>query len=309
MSKERPVNEKIDKAYQEYAKQHFNTGIKQDFATMLGVIAGSALMAFNIAVMLKNGDMISAGFTGIIMIIQRIVLNSFNISIPFTPLTILFNLFPAILCFRFVGKKFTLFSCISLVLVSLMADFCPEIFFTDDRLLIAVFGGILNGVGGALILRSGASAGGTDFVAMYYSVRKGINTFNYVLAFNTVLILSAGVLYGMESSLYTIIYQFVTTQVINFLYRRFVKKTLFIVTKHPHEVADAIMSSTHHACTIFNSVEGSYSGEQKHVVYTIIGANETSVTRKIIKGTDPNAFINTLNSDEVSGPFFSRPIN
>ncbi len=303
------VNEKIDLAYQKYAKEHYNTGIKANVFTGLGVVLGSLIISANIVIMLGPANMISAGFNGLTMLIQKIALKFFGVRLPFAPISILFNAFPAYLSFKHVGKRFTVFSAFSVVLISVFTDLIPEFVITEDRLLIAVFGGLLNGVAAGLILRSGACTGGTDFLAMYFSVKKSVNTFNAVLCCNVCLILVAGVLFGMDSALYSIIYQFVSTQTVNFIYKRYEKKTLFIVTEKPQEVADAIMSSTHHGCTIFNSAVGSYSGSQRHVVYTIIGANETAVVRKQIKGTDPLAFINTLNSDSVSGNFFQRPIS
>lgn len=309
MPKNVPVNEKIDNAYKDYAKQHYEKSIKQDFTTILSVIVGSALIAANISIMLEPGNLISAGFSGVVMLIQKIALKLFNISLPFSPLSLLLNVFPAILCYKSVGKKFTIYSFLSVIITALLIDVFPHYVVTTDRLLISVFGGIINGFGCALILRSGASSGGADFISIFYSVKKGINTFNATLAANCVLILIFGIMFGMDNAMYTIIFQYVSTQVINFLYTRFSKKTLFIVTQYPREVADIVMSTTHHSCTIFNSVEGGYSGEEKHVVYTIVAASDLVLVKKVVKGTDPDAFINTLSSEGVTGVFFNRPFN
>lgn len=309
MINDNPVNERIDKAYQQYASEHYNSNIKSDIKTLLGVLVGSGMQAFTIAVLLRQGGMISAGISGLVMLIQRIFSSFFNINIPFSITSILFNLVPGYFCFKYVGKKFTAFSFLSIIIVAILADLIPTFVITQDRLLIAIFGGILTGCGGGLILRSGACSGGTDFFAMYFGVKKGVNTFNTIFVCNSCMIIVSGLLFGMESAMYTIIFQYISTQMINFLYQRYAKKTLFVVTQFPHEVADAVMTSTKHSCTIFKSAEGSYSGEVRHVVYTIVGATEIGIVRKLIKGTDPHAFINTLNSDSVSGQFFQRPLN
>lgn len=309
MDKDVPVNEKIDQAYKEYAQKHYDKNIKQDITTFLSVIVGSALIAANIAMILEPGNLISAGFSGVVMLIQKVSLKWFNVSLPFTPLSFILNIFPAILCYKSVGKKFTIYSFLSVIITAVLIDIIPHYVITTDRLLISVFGGIINGFGCALILRSGASSGGADFISIFYSVKKGINTFNATLAANCVLILAFGLMFGMDNAMYTIIFQYVSTQVINLLYTRFSKKTVFIVTKLPHEVADVIMSSTHHSCTIFNSVQGSYSGEERHVVYTIVTAADLPLVKKLVKGTDPKSFINIVNSESVSGMFFNRPFN
>ncbi|MBQ0105192.1 MAG: YitT family protein [Armatimonadetes bacterium] len=302
------VNEKVDQAYRQYATEHFNNGIKSDIETAIGVFFGSVLIAVNMKLFLRSGNMIPAGFSGVAVLIQEIGASFFNTEIPFAPVSLLLNVFPAYLCYKTVGKRFTLFSCISVVLVALMTDFIPKETLSDDRLLIAIFGGIVSGFGSSLILNSGACSGGTDFLSMHFSVKKGINTFNTVFGCNCILILISGILFGMDSALYTVIYQFVCTKTVNFLYQRFAKKTLFIVTEKPQEVADVIMGSTHHTCTILNSAVGSYSGRHTHIVYTIVSASETATVRRLIKGTDPNCFINTMNSDSVTGLFYQRPI-
>ncbi len=307
-NKEHFANEKVDLAYRKYVEDHFNNGIKADIKTTIGVLFGSILIAANMKLFLRSGNMIPAGFSGVAVLIQEIGNTFFGLEIPFTPLSLMLNVFPAYLCYKTVGKRFTLFSCIAVVLVALMTDFIPKATLSEDRLLIAIFGGIVSGFGSLLILNSGACSGGTDFLSMHFSVKKGINTFNTVFACNCVLILISGILFGMESALYTVIYQFVCTKTVNFLYQRFSKKTLFIVTEKPREVADIIMETTNHTCTILNSAVGSYTGKHTHIVYTIIGAGETDTVRKLIKGTDPGCFINTLNSDAVTGLFYQRPI-
>ena len=89
------------------------------------------------------------------------------------PLSILFNAVPAYMAFKTVGRKFTLLSCLCIVLYSTFTDIIPAFPITYDPLLISVFGGIINGMALVMVLNVGASSGGTDFVAMFFSVRKG----------------------------------------------------------------------------------------------------------------------------------------
>ncbi len=309
MANDSVKNEKIDEAYRIYADRHFDKGMKENVKILSAVLIGSLLITFNLAVMLPAGGMIAAGFSGIAMFVQKIADSFFGVKIPFAPISLLLNVIPAYLCFRYVGRKFTTFSCVSIVLVSVFADFFPKFSVTDDVLLIAVFGGILNGIGVALILNRGASSGGTDFLAMYFSVKKGVTVFNIVFLCNTVMILLYGLMFGMENALYTIIYQFVSTQTVNSLYKRYMKKTLFIVTKHPHDIADAIMAVTHHSCTVLNSAQGGYTGETQHIVYTVIGAKEVGQVMKLVRKEDSAAFVDVMNSDSVYGQFYLRPIS
>ena len=299
--------EAVDESYEKYIREKNDSGIKTDARTLAGVVIGSLINAANVALFVNAGGLTPGGMTGISVLIQRAALKFAGITIPFAPLSLFFNFIPAIFAFRIIGKKYTLFSFISVIIFSFMTDFIPNLTVTKDPLLIALFGGILSGLASALVLNAGASQGGTDFIAMCVSAKKGINTFNYVLGFNIVLLLISGALFGMEPALYTIIYQFVATQVLNTFYKRYEKKTLFVVTNKPVEVSMEVRMTTNHTSTILDG-EGGYSGQNKYIVYMIVGADELNLVRKHVRAVDPNAFINVINSDMVTGKFYIRPL-
>ena len=297
----------VDEAYEKYIRERNDSGIKTDARTLAGVVIGSLINAANVALFVNAGGLTPGGMTGISVLIQRAALKFAGVTIPFAPLSLLFNFIPAIFAFRIIGKKYTLFSFLSVIIFSFMTDFIPNLTVTKDPLLIALFGGILSGLASALVLNSGASQGGTDFIAMCVSAKKGINTFNYVMGFNIVLLLISGAFFGMEPALYTIIYQFVATQVLNTFYKRYEKKTLFVVTNKPVEVSMEVRMTTNHTSTILDG-EGGYSGQNKYIVYMIVGADELNLVRKHVRAVDPNAFINVINSDMVTGKFYIRPL-
>lgn len=98
---------------------------------------------------------------------------------------------------------------------------------TGDILLISVFGGIINGLGMSLVLNSRACGGGTDFIAMSLSAKYKVSTFNYMLC-SAVIILISGTIFGMDKALYSIIFQFCNTQVINTFIRN-IRKRRFLL--------------------------------------------------------------------------------
>ena len=176
----------------------------------------------------------------------------FNITLPYTLVNLLLNTVPIYIGFRFIGKKLTLYSCLMIVLSSVLTDAMPAYAFTDDVLLISIFGGIINGVIISVCLIMNATTGGMDFISMYLSVKKGVDSWNLILAFNVVIILVAGLLFGWEKALYSIIYQYASTQMLHMLYKRYQKQTLFIVTNKPKEVCKAINIVSRHGATILN---------------------------------------------------------
>ncbi|MDO4438138.1 MAG: YitT family protein [Eubacteriales bacterium] len=301
-------NKKVDEAYASYIASQNNNRIENNFKTLLAVIIGSVIMAFNMRSFIEQGNLVPGGINGVVVLIQRISEKYFDMQIPFSILSFLFNCFPAYLAYKTVGKKFTMFSCLCIAIMSVIIDFMPAYPITYDPLLIAVFGGIIQGLAISLILNAGASSGGTDFVAMYFSVKKGITTWNYVLLFNAVVVSISGLLFGMDVALYTIIFQFVQTQVLNTLYKKYAKKTVFIVTDMPQEVSEKIMAVTHHSATMYRA-EGAYTHQPRYMIYTIIGADEVQQVRKQVRSVDNRAFINIMSSDTVSGNFYVRPLS
>ena len=236
-------------------------------------------------------------------ILQHICRTFLHISVPYSLFSILLNAVPATICYRVVGKKYTLRSVLCIFVMSIAVDMIPSHFITDDLLLIAIFGGIINGVLIALILNSHATSGGTDFISMIISKKKGISVWNYIFMGNVAVLLIAGCIYGMNVALYSIIFQYASTQMINMMYKRYDKDTLFIITKKPDEVYNIILKKTNHDATLFKGV-GCYKNEEKAMLYSVVNSDATRVVIMDIKKEDPDAFINYFGSKGIRGKFY-----
>lgn len=279
---------------------------KSDLQRVMLVLLGALVMALNIKIFVRAGDMFPGGFTGLTLLIQRTAARYFQIALPYTLINLLLNAFPAAISFKYIGKRFTLYSGLMIVATSVLTDLLPSLEVTSDPLLISVFGGIINGCAISLCLSASATSGGTDFIAIYFSEKKGVDTWNYVLAGNVAMLVVAGLLFGGEKSLYSIIFQFVSTQVLHALYKRYQKQTLLIITDHPDEVYRIIRDNTHHDATHFMGI-GCYEGKEKHMLYSVISAEETSRTIEGIREVDPKAFINCIGTEHITGRFYSSP--
>ena len=275
---------------------------------LLLLLLGSAIFALNMNTFIAAGDLVPGGFSGLSILIQGIARKFFHVSIPFSVLNIGLNAIPAILSYRLVGKRFTLLSCFNIFFFSLLVDLLPKYEIVDDPLLVAVFGAILGGVAISLVLNSGASSGGTDFIAMSISAKyKTTNAFNYMLYFSAAVILTYGLLFGMDKALYSIIYQFCNTQVINTLYKKYKKKTLLIVTDNPAAVSADLMELTNHSSTILKGF-GSYSANKKYLLYTVLSDGDVKKMKKRIREQYPDTFVNVINSSDVVGNFYIQPL-
>lgn len=280
--------------------------LKEDGKRVLVVCLAAVLMAVNIKSFVRTGGLYPGGATGLTILIQRIGVLLFKIEVPYTIVNLLLNAFPVYIGFRFIGKKFTLYSCLMIVLTSILTDMIPGYIITYDILLISVFGGIINGLVISMCLMMNATTGGTDFIAIYLSDKKGVDSFNIVLGLNVIILGIAGILFGWDKALYSIIFQFVSTQVLHVLYKKYQQQTLFIVTNRAKEVCAAIFEVSHHGATVLEG-EGSYEHCERNVVYSVVSSAESKKVISAVKAADAEAFVNVMRTEQLAGRFYQKP--
>ena len=270
------------------------------------ILIAALIMATNIKTFVNAGGLFPGGFTGLTILIQDIGKEFLHITIPFSVVNILLNSIPAIVAFKTIGKKFTLYSCLMIVCTSVFTDMIPSKPIVYDVLLICIFGGIINGFAINFCLRAGASTGGTDFIAIYASEKFHLDTWNYILCGNAVMLMIAGYLFGWNQALYSIIFQFASTQVLQTLHKHYRKHTFFIITNYPEEVYEVILHCTNHGATIFQGT-GCYDNETRSMVYSVVSSDEVKKVKEGVRLVDPKAFINVLKTDQLDGHFYQRP--
>lgn len=273
---------------------------------LIVIIAASLIMAININTFVSTGGLFPGGATGLTLLIQRSFAKFLNVSVPYTPLNLAINAVPVYIGFRFIGKKFTGSSLLVIALSSVLTDLLPSYVITYDTLLISIFGGIINGFAISMCLRNDTTTGGTDFISIFISQKTGRDSFNAILGMNVVILVVAGLLFGWDKALYSIIFQFATTQVEHVMYRNYQQVTLLIITKIPYEICEMIYSETDHGGTIIDGI-GSHEKNDRKIVYSVIGASEQDSMIKKIKQVDPNAFCNAIRTEKIAGKFYLHP--
>lgn len=280
--------------------------LKKDGKRIIIICIAAVIMAANTKSFIRTGGLYPGGVMGLTILIQAIFENFFHMEIPFSIVNLLLNLFPIYIGFRFIGKKFTLYSCLMIVLNSVLTDIIPANVITYDTLLISIFGGIISGCAISLCLMMNATTGGTDFLAIYLSEKKGVDSWNLVLLLNAVIISLAGFLFGWDKALYSIIFQYASTQILQMLYKRYQKQTLFIVTNKPEDICEAISAVSKHGATILRG-EGSYEHCERDIVYSVVSKEESKTVIRAVKEADAGAFVNAIRTEELSGRFYQRP--
>lgn len=270
------------------------------------IVAAAFLMAMNIKSFVRAGDLLPGGFNGLTLLIQQIARRFWDIDISYSLINFSLNAVPVLISFKYIGKKFTGYSCLMIVLTGIFTDILSGFQVTNDTLLVSVFGGILNACAISLCLYAGATSGGTDFIAIFFSEKYGIETWNYIFAGNCIILLIAGYLFGWNEALYSIIFQFTSTQVLHSLYKRYQKQTLLIITTKPDEIYEQIRKNTNHDATLFKGI-GCYRKHECNMLYSVVGRDEIKTITKKIRQIDPNAFINTMNTQQLTGRFYQKP--
>ncbi|GHV02667.1 membrane protein [Spirochaetia bacterium] len=274
------------------------------------ILAGAVLMAFNLNTFVRAGALIPGGFTGLTLLIQEICLRYGNIHVPFSIILYVLNAIPAVICFRFIGKKFALYSGMMIIVSGFLTDFMPSMFIDflqlHDTLLSSVFGGLLNALSISLCLKAGATSGGTDFIAIFISEKYRRDAWNYIFAGNCVILAAAAYLFALDQALYSIIFQFTTTMALSVLYRGYQQRTLLIITERPDEVYAVIRNQTNHGATTFHGF-GNYEKADRTMLYSVVSANEVAPLMTAIKNIDSNAFINELKTEHLNGRFHMQP--
>lgn len=280
--------------------------LKEDGRRLLVITLAAVIMALNINTFVHTGGLYPGGVSGLTLLIQRSAQMFFGVSLPYTLINLLLNAVPIYIGFRFIGKKLTLYTIYMLTVSSVLTDMMPAHVVTQDVLLIAVFGGMINGTVISLCLLSNANTGGTDFIALYLSKRSGMDSFNVILGVNVVILSAAGFLFGWDKAMYSIIFQFASTQVLHVLYRKYQQITLFIVTDFPADICRAITDVSRHGATVLHG-EGAYEHTERAVVYSVVSAAEEKAVLAAIRRVDPKAFINLMRTQQIRGRFYQPP--
>ncbi len=273
---------------------------------ILIIVAASFIFALNINTFVHTGGLLPGGAAGLTLLIQEIFLKFLNVKISYTVVNLLINAIPIYIGFKFIGKKFTALSCVVIVLSSVFTDVLPSYTLTRDTLLICIFGGLINGVAISLCLLADATSGGTDFISIFLSERRGIDSFNVILGINAVILTIAGLLFSWDKALYSIIFQYVSTTIIRLLYRKYQQSTLFIVTKNPAEISNLIYELTHHGATVIEG-QGSFEHDEKKIIYSVVSSPEVHKVVSAISAFEPDAFVNVLRTERLSGNFYRVP--
>ena len=230
--------------------------------------------------------------------------------LPIGMTNILLNIPIVLVCFRLLGRGFFMRSVRCMVLFAFFTDFVlPALpVYSGDRLLAAVCGGVVMGIGDALIYMQNSSTGGLDFVTMAIKVKHphmpfGNLTFGAAMA---VIIANGLVFRDVDAIIYGILLNFLASTVINKMMFGFNSCMLaMIVTEDGPAVCAAIDEAVDRGSTILKAY-GGYKQERRDVVLCACSSKQLYEIEKLVKRMDPASFTIMLQANEVQGEGFRR---
>ncbi len=272
---------------------------------ILLTIVYSIVYTLGITLFLDSADLISTGLSGVAQILDN-VLDSLNIPSTYGSLYLLLNIPGIILGWIKIGKKFTFYSIVSIVTVTITSGIFPVISITDDIILNSIFGGLLMGYGIGGLLKIGASSGGTDFYGIWLFEKYNMDFTKINVIINFGIIGFATLIYGMEIGLYTILSFYIRTVSIDQVFTNNNKITVWIIGQDLTKVSQYINQKLKHGTTIIPNVEGGYTRERKEIIMTILNQYEYSILIEDLYKIDPSVFINVTETYKLHGNFKFR---
>ncbi len=268
------------------------------------VVVGTFLTALQITYFVQPVKLFTGGASGLSLIIVTLT----NEKITFGLVYFLLNLPLLFISWFKLGKRFTFYTIISVVTLSLITTILPTIdLISDDLLIMSLFGGIIGGIGISMTLKAGGSCAGSDIIALYLSERTGkpIGTYGFVI--NAIVLSLSAILFDLEIALYTVIGSYVTSLVIDKIHTRYRKLTVTVNTDNPKALIREYQKRSRRGITILNAI-GAYTGKERKLLYIVITSYELSPFIDLVRKHDPNAFINVTKSEKVFGSFHTVSI-
>ena len=273
-----------------------NKVFKQWIVPLFFITVGAVIAAFALEEFLVPFKILDGGVVGISMIISQ--LTGFQLGV----LTILLNIPFMIVGFKRLGIRFLIRSIYAMIIFSVfLSVFADMKEVTDKEILVVAFGGVMLGIGVGLILRYGGCLDGTEIVAMLLSHHTEFSVGQIVLFFNIIIYGVAGVLFGPDRALYSLLTYFITSKVIDIVENGMEQgKSVMIITDHGKDIADAIYSQLGRTCTQMEG-KGMVSNGIKTVLYCVITRVEVPAIKKIINDADVSAFMTISDVSEIVG--------
>lgn len=279
------------------------------YKDLLIITLGTALFSFGIENFANPIGLVTGGVAGLSIIISKVFSIVFGLNISLSLLNILINI-PIFICSLLVnGSKFVKKSLIGILLVSfwlfVFQKFAIKIDVGNDIFVIAILTGVFDGIGLGLVLKTGASSGGTDMLAnLVYKLFPKFSISITLFIIDALIILSGFFVFGLVNTVYAIIIIFISSKLINGILGglRFAK-AVFILSQKSNDISEKVFEHLNRGNTEI-ACRGMYTKKEGKMLFVVVWPKELVKLKSIIREVDPNAFITICSAQEVLGKGF-----
>lgn len=267
----------------------------QNLIAFIMLTVGSILAAYALETFLIPNTILDGGVTGISIILSKLF------EIPLSILILILNIPLIYVGYRNMGVGFLIRAIYSMILFSLSLSYFSYLESVTNQILLAtVFGGAILGIGVGLVIHFGGCVDGTESVALVISKKTSLSVGQVVLFFNLIIYLVAGLIFGIDRALYSLLTYFITFKVIDFVSEGLEQaKAALIVTEKGTDMANEIYKKLGRTVTKLKG-KGLISGE-KEVLYCVLTRIEVYELKKLCQEMDQSSFITILEVSEIIG--------
>ncbi|MFT3935836.1 MAG: YitT family protein [Chitinophagaceae bacterium] len=259
-----------------------------------------------LAVVAMKGFMIpnyflDGGITGISILVYEI----FHINISF--LVIALNALFIYLGYKRIGKTFAVQTTVAVVLLAIALFVININAVTTDKLLIAIFGGLLMGTGVGLVIRGGGVIDGAEVIAVFTGRRTGFSNSEIIMLINCIIFAVAAFKFGIETAMYSVITYFTASRAINYVVDGIEQFTAVnIISSQPEEVKNFLVNEMGKGITVYKGERGYLPGSfdiktDTDIIVTIVTRLEIKQIEEALHKIDPKAFMYVQTIKEASG--------
>lgn len=265
------------------------------------IVVGSVVGALAYPFFLVPNHIAPGGLTGLTTVLNYLF------GVPVGTTSLLLNIPLFIIGYKAMGRIFAIRSLFATVLFSVLIDILPLPALTNDPFLGALFGGILLGIGLGLILRGGATTGGTDMAArMIHSRFQHISVGAILFFIDFCVVTMAGIFIEIQYALYAFVSLYACSKLIDMLMNGLTReKACYVISAEYQLVKTELMEKLDRGVTVL-SAQGGYSGESKPMLLCVLSAQEVGMLKAIVRAADPNAFVFISDAHEVLGEGFRQ---
>ncbi len=286
-------------------KKHKNDTIKWNqvwnVKNLLQIIVGAGMAVFAMKGFMIPNRFMDGGVTGISILLHEI--SHINISI----FIILFNLPFVYLGYKKIGKTFAVQTALAIILLAMGLLFINIQPVTTDRLLIAIFGGILIGTGVGLVIRSGGVIDGAEVIAVFTKRRTGFSNSEIIMLFNTFIFAGAAFHFGLETAMYSLITYYAATRATDYVVDGIEQYTAINIISSQHDkIKDLIVNEMGKGITVYKGERGYLPGSfhiktECEIIVAIVTRLEITQMEEAVIAIDPKAFIYIQSINEATG--------